>query len=87
MTKKKIDKKKIIEDSKKVFSEIMGVNIKTINDKSNPENIENWDSLGHVQLVAGLEKKFKIKISAEEGIESFTNFKQIVSFITKKYNK
>ena len=58
--------------------------IPKVNDKSNAENVENWDSLTHVQLVSALEKKFKIKISAEEGIDAFNNFKQLVSFVEKK---
>ena len=77
-------KTKIKEDCKKVFSKIMSFPIKKVNDKSSAENVENWDSLSHVQLVSALEKKFKIKISAEEGIDAFNNFKQLVTFVQKK---
>ncbi len=74
------------EECKKVFSKVMSFPIKKISDKSSAENVENWDSLTHVQLVTALEKKFKIKISAEEGIDAFNNFKQLVSFVEKKLN-
>ena len=77
-------KAKTKEVCKTVFSKVMSFPIKKINDKSNAENVENWDSLTHVQLVSALEKKFKIKISAEEGIDAFNNFKQLVSFVEKK---
>ena len=77
-------KTKINDDCKKVFSKVMSFPIKKINDKSSAENVENWDSLTHVQLVSALEKKFKIKISAEEGIDAFNNFKQLVMFVQKK---
>jgi acyl carrier protein len=77
-------KAKIKEDCKTVFSKVMSFPIKKVSDKSNAENVENWDSLTHVQLVSALEKKFKIRISAEEGIDAFNNFKQLVSFVEKK---
>ena len=72
------------EDWITVFSKVMSFPVTKLNDKSNAENVENWDSLTHVQLVSALEKKFKIKISAEEGIDAFNNFKQLVSFVEKK---
>ncbi len=78
---------KIKEECKKVFSKIMSFPIKKISDKSSAESVENWDSLTHVQLVTALEKKFKIKISAEEGIDAFNNFKQLVLFVEKKLKK
>ena len=78
---------KIKEECKKVFSKVMSFPIKKINDKSSAESVENWDSLTHVQLVTALEKKFKIKISAEEGIDALNNFKQLVSFVEKKLKK
>ena len=77
----------ISEDCKKVFSKVMKFPMKKINDKSSAENVENWDSLTHVQLVTALEKKFKIKVSPEEGIDAFNNFKQLTSFVQKKISK
>ena len=35
----------------------MSFPIKKINDKSSAENVENWDSLTHVQLVSAFRKK------------------------------
>ena len=80
-------KKNIVEECKKLFSKTMSFPLKKINDKSSAENVENWDSLSHVQLISSIEKKFKIKISAEEGIDEFDNFKQIVGFVEKKIKK
>lgn len=75
------------EKCKKIFSKVMSCPIKIISYKSSAENVENWDSLTHVQLVTAIEKKFKIKISAEEGIDAFNNFKQLILFVEKKLKK
>ncbi|WP_022668279.1 acyl carrier protein [Desulfospira joergensenii] len=68
----------------KVVSEVMDVNIEQIDLDTTPENLDEWDSLTHVQLVIELEKEFDIQISPEEGIEYFTSFKGIVQFISNK---
>lgn len=72
------------ERCKKVLSEVMKVDVASINDNSNPDTMEQWDSLAHVQLVLGLEREFGIKISPEEGIEYLTGFDEIVRFISDK---
>lgn len=70
----------------KVMSEIMEVEPSSIHDDSNPDNLPEWDSLSHVQLVLGLEKTFAIEITPEEGIEQFENFRKIIEFIEKRLN-
>ena len=73
---------KINEDCKTVFPKVMSFPVRKVNDKSSAENVENWDSLTHATCIS-FRKKFKIKISAEEGIDAFNNFKQLV-FVQKK---
>lgn len=68
----------------KVMAEIMEVEMTSIKDDSNPDTVEQWDSLAHVQIVLGLEKEFGIKISPEEGIEHLTGFAEIVRFVGDK---
>ena len=67
-----------------VMAQIMEIEHSEITDESSPDNLEQWDSLSHVQLVLNLEKEFDIKISPEEGIEYFTDFKNIVEYIRGK---
>lgn len=66
-----------------IFSEIMDIPTDYITDSSNPDNVENWDSLAHVQLISALEESFSIEIDPNEGIE-FENFEMIVSFLENK---
>ena len=72
------------EKCRKLMAQIMEVDPGVIHDGTNPENLEEWDSLSHVQLVLGLEKTFNIDITPEEGIENFENFKMIVDFLLKR---
>ncbi|HEA66434.1 MAG TPA: acyl carrier protein [Desulfobacterales bacterium] len=66
-----------------VFSQVMEVHEDSITDSSNPDNVESWDSLAHVQLISALEETFSIEINPDEGIE-LENFKMIVSFFESK---
>tara|TARA_B100001248_G_scaffold260772_2_gene249953 strand:+ start:777 stop:1019 length:243 start_codon:yes stop_codon:yes gene_type:complete len=52
----------------KIFQKIFKIN-KTVNNKASPENINTWDSLGHLRLISELNKKLKIEISFEDTIK------------------
>lgn len=47
------------------------------------EDIEAWDSLGHIRLLTAIEEEFKIKFSLDE-IENIINIKQIEKLISDK---
>jgi len=66
-----------------VFAQVMEVEGDSVTDSSNPDNVESWDSLAHVQLISALEETFSIEINPDEGIE-IENFKMIVSFLESK---
>lgn len=67
----------------KVFADVMNVDAGVINDNTNPETLQEWDSLAHVQLVQALERAFNITIPPDEGIE-LESFPMVVDFVTKK---
>ena len=46
-------------------------------------NLENWDSLGHLKLLSEIENKFKIKFSNKE-IPEITDEKKILSLLINK---
>ena len=47
------------------------------------DNIDKWDSLGHLSLITNIEKKLEISFSQEE-IVKMLNEKKIYSTILKK---
>lgn len=46
---------------KKIFADILEVSILEISDNTNPENIDNWDSLKQMGLIIAIEEEFKIQ--------------------------
>lgn len=67
-----------------VMAKIMEIGQADVVDDSSPDTLDQWDSLSHVQLVLGLESEFDIKISPEDGIEHFVDFKSVVEYIQGK---
>lgn len=50
----------------KVISQVMNIPVEQVNEHSSPENIEQWDSLQHMNLILALEEDLKIKFTDEE---------------------
>jgi len=73
----------ISERCQQVFARVMEVDASTVTHESSPDNIENWDSLSHVQLILELEKDFSISIAPDEGID-YENFGMVVASIQGK---
>ncbi len=46
-------------------------------------DIEEWDSISHIQIIVAIEKRFKIKFTAAE-IQSFKNVGDIIQAIQSK---
>ena len=53
----------------KVMSQVMNVPLDKLNEHSSYENVEQWDSLQHMNLVLALEEEFKMKFTDEEIIQ------------------
>ena len=59
-----------IEDRvKKVLSNVFGINATSISADVSPDNIEKWNSLGHMNLVIALEEEFGITFNDQQLIE------------------
>jgi acyl carrier protein len=73
----------IVDRLFKVFSRVMEAPIEELNTESNPDTIENWDSLNHMQLIIAIEDEFKIEIAPDEGIE-FESLAMIIDYLISK---
>ena len=49
-----------------IVAATFGVETEVLNDDSSPEQIEEWDSIGHLNLVLGLEQNFGVSFSTDE---------------------
>ena len=68
---------------KKVMSDVFNVDVSLINNESSPDNIENWDSLKHMNLIVALEEEFEIEFDDEEIVDSM-NYALIVIILKSK---
>lgn len=68
---------------KKVMSDVFNIDVSLINNESSPDNIENWDSLKHMNLIVALEEEFEIEFDDEEIVDSM-NFALILNILTSK---
>ena len=68
---------------KKVFVESLAINSEAFNEDIKYNDIPEWDSIGHMTLMSGLEDAFKISLETDDVIE-FSSYKVGVD-ILKKY--
>jgi acyl carrier protein len=61
---------------KQLMATMLNVDISTINEDSSMDNVLNWDSLRHMNLVLALEEEFKVTIPDEDA-GNITSYKLI----------
>ena len=61
---------------KQVMSAVFEIPVESIADDASSDNIENWDSLRHLNLILALEEEFGVSIPDEE-VGNLVNYKLI----------
>lgn len=67
----------------KVFKSFFKNEVLTISKATTTEDIENWDSLNHMSLIAEIEKEFEITFDFYE-VMDFENVGELIKNITNK---
>lgn len=70
----------IIEKLQSVFRDVLDNDEIILSSSSSAEEIEEWDSLSHIQLIVAVEKAFKIRFNSKE-ILSWKNVGEMVQSI------
>ena len=65
---------------KQVMSDVFNIDINSINDTSSPDNIENWDSLKHINIMLALEEEFNVQFDTKD-IPELTLLSQIITIL------
>jgi acyl carrier protein len=52
-----------------VFDKAFGFDPKSFSTQLAPEDVPNWDSIGHMNLVAALEQEFNLQFEVDEIME------------------
>jgi acyl carrier protein len=71
-----------LRDLTKIFKKVMGENT-VITEGTKREDIKNWDSLNHLNLVLELMEFYKLEFTPEE-ISKMNSIKQIIEIIKGK---
>ena len=69
----------------KIISDIFDIKQHEITNESSMENIEKWDSLGHLKLIIAIEKEFGVSLGTVEMIE-LTSFTKIILYLKDSIN-
>jgi len=66
-----------------VFADVFDDDGIHVNDQTTADDIEDWDSLEHINLVVAVEKKFKIKFNMGE-VNTFKNVGEMMDIILER---
>lgn len=78
-----MDKLEILKSVQDIFQDILDIEDIELTEETTAEDIEEWDSLSHIQLVVAIEKKFGIKFTSKE-IMSWQNVGNMIECIAGK---
>lgn len=77
-------REEIFEGLNEVFSDVFDEEI-TVNDSTTADDIEDWDSLEHINLIVAVESKFGIKFNIGE-VNKMKNVGEMVDIIISRLN-
>ncbi|HTR31350.1 MAG TPA: acyl carrier protein [Puia sp.] len=68
-----------------VFRDTLGDEQLVLGEQTTAGEIEDWDSLTHIQLVVAVEKRFRIRFGSRE-IQAWANIGEMLDSIAAKIN-
>ena len=81
-----MEREAIFSKLNEIFEDVLDLDeTPSLTDETTANDIDEWDSLSHIQLVVAIEKAFKIKITAKE-LVTWTNIGEMVDAILVKVN-
>ena len=76
-------REKVFNGVQGIFRDIFDEDDLMISDTTSSDEIEDWDSLNHINLVSAIEKEFKIKFTLIE-INTLNNVGSIIDLVLEK---
>lgn len=73
----------VLAEMTRIFREVLNNPTVELKNETTAADIEEWDSLNHIELVVALEKHFKIKFNFAE-LQKFKNVGEMCASIVSK---
>ena len=81
-----MNKEEIYERLNEVFRDVFDDESITVNENTTSSDIEDWDSLEHINLVVAVEQEFGIKFNMGE-VTTMKNVGEMVNIIESRVSK
>ena len=78
-----MERQEVFEKLTGVFEDVFDIEDVELTDATSADDIEEWDSLSHIQLIVAVEKAFKTKFTSLE-IMKWKNVGELVDSILSK---
>ena len=78
-----MERNEIYAKLNEIFCDVLDLDEVELTDASRADDIEEWDSLSHIQLIVAIEKAFGIKFTSHE-IMKWNNVGEMVDSILAK---
>ena len=81
-----MDREKITEKLNEVFRDVFDNEDITVTDATTADDIEEWDSLEHISLIAAVEKAFKMRFTMKE-VSGMKNVGEMINILCERAKK
>ena len=78
-----MERKQIFNKLSEIFIDVLDLDEVELTDETSANDIEEWDSLSHIQLIVAIEKAFGIKFTSLE-IMKWKNVGEMVNTMEEK---
>ncbi len=78
-----MEKEEIVKELTPVFRKVLNDEKLVLTDELNALDVENWDSLSHMLLIAEIETKFAIKFRLKD-LNKMANVGDMIAIISSK---
>lgn len=78
-----MEQQQIMEQLNKIFVDVLDNEDIKLTEATTAADVEEWDSLYHIQLVVAIEKFYKVKFTASE-IQSWKNVGDMANAVKSK---
>ncbi|MFM7021708.1 MAG: acyl carrier protein [Flavobacteriales bacterium] len=78
-----MERQEMLKQVNAIFVDTLDNEDIVINEETTANDVEEWDSLTHIQLVVAIEKHFKLRFTSKE-IQSWRNVGEMLTCLQEK---